>query len=79
MPMPIPEQAETRDEFLRRCLGDSTMRRDFPPLDQRTAVCIRQWNEKQTTVASLCPDRYQRHVGLVMPARVQALERAWRD
>ncbi len=40
--MPIPDRTagESRDEFISRCMGDSTMVSEFPNTRQRYAVCI---------------------------------------
>ena len=40
--MPIPDRtaAESRDEFISRCMGDTTMVVEFPDVKQRYAVCI---------------------------------------
>ena len=46
MPMPTPHAGETRESFVSRCMGDRTMRTDFPNQDQRAAVCFRQWRSK---------------------------------
>jgi hypothetical protein len=41
--IPSPVGEETRNDFLGRCMNDSTMRDEYPRLDQRMAVCIGQW------------------------------------
>lgn len=43
MPMPKPTTGQTRQEFLAICMADETMLSEFPESDQRTAVCIRQY------------------------------------
>jgi signal peptide peptidase SppA len=45
MPMPEPEKGETRDDFHSRCMGNPTMRKDYPDQAQRNAVCYRQWDD----------------------------------
>src|SRR5690606_5164131 len=47
MPIPTPEQNETKDEFIERCMGDETMKEEYPDGDQRLAVCMTQWDERQ--------------------------------
>lgn len=42
MPIPKPEAGESQDDFISRCMGDSTMNSDFPDNAQRYAVCIDQ-------------------------------------
>ena len=46
MPMPKPRTGEKRDEFVSRCMGDDVMKRDFPEQEQRVAVCMSQWRDK---------------------------------
>jgi len=45
MPMPKPNDGESHDTFVNRCMGDAMMNGDFPEGDQRRAVCERQWSE----------------------------------
>lgn len=45
MPLPTPREGEEQDDFLSRCMGNPTMREDFPDEEQRSAVCFRQWRE----------------------------------
>lgn len=47
MPLPKPRPAESRDDFLSRCMGNSTMVTDFPNNRQRYAVCIGLWDKKK--------------------------------
>lgn len=46
MPLPKPKQDEGRDEFVARCMSDTSMLDDFPDNDQRLAVCFGQWDDK---------------------------------
>jgi phage I-like protein len=46
MPLPTPESGETRNEFLNRCMINETVKKEFPDNEQRTAVCISQWEKK---------------------------------
>lgn len=46
MPLPKPRSGESRDDFLPRCMANSTMRDDFPDRDQRFAVCNQQWRDR---------------------------------
>ena len=47
MPLPKPEDDETKDDFIDRCMGDETMNEDFPDPPQRRAVCESQWDKKE--------------------------------
>src|SRR5690606_32212350 len=46
MPLPKPNDGETKDEFIERCMADETMQEEFPDEDQRYAVCLAQWDER---------------------------------
>jgi len=46
MPIPTPNSNEDRDDFIDRCMENSTMMEDFPDSDQRMAVCVQQWDKK---------------------------------
>src|SRR5690606_14958488 len=49
MPIPTPEQNETKDEFIERCMGDETMKEEYPDGGQRYAVCLAQWDERSAS------------------------------
>lgn len=46
MPLPKPRSNENRDDFVNRCMGDTTMNNDFPSNGQRFAVCLSQWERR---------------------------------
>ncbi|MGD9276351.1 MAG: HK97 family phage prohead protease [Candidatus Pacearchaeota archaeon] len=48
MPIPKPKDTETKDEFLKRCMGDSLMNDEYPDNDQRYAICNSLWKNKDT-------------------------------
>lgn len=41
--MPTPNEGESQEQFLRRCMGDAEAMRTFPKQDQRFAFCHSQW------------------------------------
>lgn len=43
--MPNPNPTETKDEFIKRCMGDSEANHSFPDSEQRYAFCQSQWDE----------------------------------
>lgn len=45
--MPNPKPNEQKDEFIKRCMGDSEANQSFPEPDQRYAFCISQWEESK--------------------------------
>ena len=46
MPLLKPNDGETKEEFIGRCMTDDTMQEEFPDESQRYAVCLTQWNER---------------------------------
>jgi hypothetical protein len=46
MPLPKPKSDEQREEFIRRCMGDSVMKSEYPNNAQRLAICAVQWRNK---------------------------------
>lgn len=49
MPIPKPNSGEKKSDFVSRCMGDSTMNKEFPSNEQRRAVCERQWEDRNNT------------------------------
>lgn len=48
MPLPKPEKNEKRNDFVSRCMGDETMKKDFKDNKQRVAVCLAQFSKKDS-------------------------------
>jgi hypothetical protein len=42
MPLPVKKPTEKRDDFIGRCISDSTMKNEFPDSKQRAAVCYQR-------------------------------------
>lgn len=42
MPIPKPESNENKQKFVARCMGNETMKKDYPNTQQRIAVCLSQ-------------------------------------
>ncbi len=42
MPLPKPNKKEEKASFMSRCMGDETMKKEFPKNSQRVAVCLSQ-------------------------------------
>lgn len=51
MPLPTPNKGEPQRKFIRRCVNNPTMRREFPRGDQRVAVCYSQWRKSKKTTS----------------------------
>ena len=45
--MPNPKPNEQKDEFIKRCMGDSEANQSFPDANQRYAFCQSQWDESK--------------------------------
>lgn len=45
--MPTPNENETQDEFISRCMGDPEANTDFPDNDQRFAFCNSVWESSK--------------------------------
>lgn len=43
MPIPTPNDGETKDAYISRCMGDSKMLSEYPDVAQRTAICNINW------------------------------------
>ncbi len=49
MPLPKPKDGESQDNFIKRCMSNDTMKKDYTDNDQRLAVCFSQWKKKDET------------------------------
>lgn len=49
MPLPSPKGKEKQSDFISRCMGDSTMDKDFKDQKQRAAVCYSQWEKAKAS------------------------------
>ena len=45
MPIPNKRAGESKDEYLTRCMGNSTMVSEYPDSSQRYAVCVSKSKE----------------------------------
>ena len=46
MPIPKPGKTEEKKDFLVRCLSNVVMKKEYPDIKQRAAVCYKQWKDK---------------------------------
>lgn len=46
MPIPKPEKNEDDRKFVSRCMGNETMKKEYPDQKQRVAICIGQTSKK---------------------------------
>jgi hypothetical protein len=47
MPLPTKNKGEKRGDFVKRCMGDSVIKKEFPDGKQRAAVCYSQYDNKK--------------------------------
>ena len=47
MPLPKPNEGESRDDFMSRCISDDDMNEEFPDQEQRVAVCRVSFSERE--------------------------------
>lgn len=48
MPIPKPKPNEDSQKFVARCMGNETMKKDYPDNKQRVAICLGQTRRKNT-------------------------------
>ncbi len=53
MPVPKPNDNEKEDEWIARCMGNETMKKEFDDNDQRLAVCFQTWRDKDKEKKSI--------------------------
>ena len=46
MPIPVPKKDEENKAFVARCMGNETMKKDYPDNGQRVAICLGQTKRK---------------------------------
>ena len=46
MPIPIPKKGEVKKSFISRCMGNPTMRKEYPDQKKRAGVCYSTWKKK---------------------------------
>ena len=55
MPLPKPKKDEEKGEWIERCMGNETMKKEFDDNDQRLAVCYQIWKDKEKEKKSMKP------------------------
>jgi len=43
--MPTPRSDEKKNDFVSRCVGDEKMKKEFPNVSQRVAVCYSKFDQ----------------------------------
>ncbi len=60
MPLPNVGDKETQDEWMERCMGNDTMKEDFPDNKQRLAICFQKWGDKDKKEDSVKKETIER-------------------
>jgi hypothetical protein len=50
MPIPSINKDEDKQKFVSRCMGDETMKKDYPDSKQRVAICIGQSKKNKSSL-----------------------------
>jgi hypothetical protein len=50
MPIPSKKEDEDNNKFIARCMGEETMKKDYPDQKQRVAVCLGQTKKKSKSI-----------------------------
>lgn len=50
MPIPKRKQNEDKNTFVSRCMGNETMKKDYPDQKQRVAICLGQTRTKSNLI-----------------------------
>lgn len=46
--MPKPRAGQSESQYMRECMADEQMKREFPNPQQRLAVCATYWKESKS-------------------------------
>ena len=61
MPLPEPNEGETHDEFVDRCMANPTMNEEHPDNDQRYAICEGIWEDDKKSIVPAVERRFTAH------------------
>lgn len=50
MPIPKRQKDEDRNKFMSRCMGDEVMKKEYPNMDQRAAICMSRATEDMSHI-----------------------------
>ena len=53
MPIPSPNKDENQQEFVSRCMSNSTMVSEYPDKKQRAAVCFNKWEKRKKSIEEI--------------------------
>jgi hypothetical protein len=46
MPLPTPRAGQSQSDWIKSCMSNRTMKKEFPDNKQRLGVCYSQWKRK---------------------------------
>ena len=50
MPLPSPQNKQSRKDFVTQCMASDVMAKEFPESKQRYAVCLSQWENSKANI-----------------------------
>ncbi len=50
MPLPSPNKKQEKSDYISNCMGNNTMKSEFPKQSQRYAVCQSKWDKTKAYV-----------------------------
>ncbi len=56
MPLPSPQGKQDKDSYISSCMGNSTMKGEFPRQSQRHAICQSKWKKAKQSNGTLLWD-----------------------
>lgn len=73
MPLPTPRKDEEKNDFISRCMGNDTMKKEYPDQKQRTAICYQQWRDKNKKGITLFPQIYGMGLWAILPEQLRVM------
>jgi len=52
MPIPAPRKDEKKKDFIKRCMNNPTMQKEYPAEKQRSAICHGAWDKKHSLLVA---------------------------
>ena len=52
MPLMDPRKGEDQNSFMPKCMGDESIKKEFPNQKQRVAVCLSQFRRKKAKASN---------------------------
>jgi len=52
MPLMNPKKGDDQNSFMPKCMGDESLKKEFPNQKQRVAVCLSQFRRKKAKASN---------------------------